>query len=194
MMILALLVVAWTTNDSMRSSEVAVMHGSDAVVRYQARIEEHYLIITAIHKKSWHTYAMDNEFRALDALQGKQSLGIEKGIEIRVEDGLELDGSWLQTKPRDFSKPKLRWFSYGFDQTALFACRVKEVTADQVSLRLKGQACSDETCCNVDITLKLQAANDPIDKQTQAITLQVKSILKDLVPVETRDEATTEEP
>ena len=120
MMTLALLLVALTTHDSMQSNEVVVRHGSDAVVRYRARIEEDFLIITATHEKGWHTYAMDNELRALTALQGKPSLGIEQGIDIQVGEGLELSGPWLQTKPRDLSKPELSW------------CRVKRWGAHAV--------------------------------------------------------------
>ena len=192
MMTLALLAVMWTANDPTWSNEVAVLHGHEAVVRYQARMQDGYVFVKATHNKGWHTFAMDNELRALHALQGKPSLGIEQGIEIRVEGGLKLDGPWLQTKPKDFSKPEIRWFSYGFEQTALFACRVKEVTANDVTLRIRGQACSGETCCRVDIALTLQGVDRPVGTQTPQ-GLSMKTMFEGLVPVETRDEQASKE-
>jgi hypothetical protein len=198
-MIIALLIsfvpVAWSNNDAAWSQEVAVRQGIDPVVRFQARLERDYLIVKATHTTGWHTYAMDNELRAAAALKGKKSLGIEQGIDIRTESGLELEGRWLQTEPRDFSKPELRWFTYGFDQTALFVCRVKKVTSDQVVLRIRGQTCSGDTCCQIDVALQLQAANQAVDQPTQSQADQVTAMLKSLVPVMTADaEAATQEP
>ena len=133
-LLISLLPVASSNIDSAWSKEAIVRQGIDPVVRFQARFERGYLIVRATHANGWHTYAMDNALRANTALKGKKSLGIEQGIEIQVESGLELGDVWLQTEPRDFSKPELRWFTYGFDQTALFVCRVKRITADQVIL------------------------------------------------------------
>ena len=77
-----------------------VRQGVDPVVRFQARFEGDYLIVRATHTNGWHTYAMDNELRAATALKGKKSLGIEQGIDVKVESGLELDDRWLQTEPQ----------------------------------------------------------------------------------------------
>jgi hypothetical protein len=188
-MIIALLVVllpiAPTNDDPAWSEEVIVRQGIDPVVRLQARIAGDHLIVKATHKKGWHTYAMDNELRAAAALAGKRSLGIEQGIDIQVETGLELDDQWLQTAPKDFSQPKLRWFTYGFDETALFACRVNKVTANQIVLRIRGQACSGETCCQVNALLKLPATNHPVDEQPRTHDDQIQVMLKSLVPKRT---------
>ncbi len=181
----SLLFVALSNDESAWSKEVIVRQGQDPVVRFQARLEHDYLIVKATHIGGWHTYAMDNELRAATALKGKKSLGIEQALEVRVESGLELDGLWLQTEPSDFSKPELRWYTYGFDQTALFACRVKKVTSDQAILRVRGQACSGDTCCQVDVVLKIQATNHRDDTPTQLQTDQFKAMLKRLVPVMT---------
>lgn len=194
MMILACLMIAVATADPTWSDEAAVRHGNDAVVRYQARIEDNYLIVKATHQKGWHTYAMDNEARALAALKGKMSLGIEKGIEITAENGLELEDSWLQSKPIDLSKPELRWFTYGFDQTAFFACPVKKLTSEDVTLRIKGQACSGETCCNVNVLLKLSALKSSIDTSAQANALPPNRLVKDLVPIQKQDDPANENP
>lgn len=150
-----------------------------------------YLIVRARHEAGWNTYAMDNELRAAAALTGKKSLGIEQGIDIKVERGLELDDRWRQTEPQDFSQPVIRWFTYGFDETALFACRVKEVTSDQVILRIRGQACNDEECCQLNVALKLQAMNQPVDEPARSGADQFQSMLKGLVPVEKQNKEAT---
>lgn len=190
-LLVALLPVALADDDPGWSKEVVVRQGVDPVVRIQARIVSGYLIVRARHERGWHTYAMDNELRAAAALAGKKSLGIEQGIDIRVERGLELDNRWLQTEPGDLSQPEIRWFTYGFDETALFACRVKEVTSDQVVLRLRGQACSGETCCQVDVALKLTTIRPPADEPPRSSADQVQEMLKGLVPVEKQNDAAT---
>lgn len=187
----ALLPVALADDDPGWSKEAVVRQGIDPVVRIQARIVPGYLIVRARHERGWHTYAMDNELRAAAALAGKKSLGIEQGIDIRVEGGLELDNRWLQTEPGDLSQPEIRWFTYGFDETALFACRVKEVTSDQVVVRIRGQACSGETCCQVNVALKLPTIRQPADESPRSGADQVQEMLKGLVPVEKQHDAAT---
>ncbi len=180
-LLLAILSVAWGNDEPAWSKEVAVLRDGEAIVRFQARIVDNYLLVKATHQAGWHTYAMDNEMRAAKALQGKKSLGIEQGLEIKVESGLELDANWLQTKPKDLSKPELRWFTYGFDNTALFARHAKAVTAEQAVLHIKGQACSGETCCLIDVTLKLQTANQASASHASTQEDRAQSMLKDLV-------------
>ena len=63
----------------------------------------------------WHTYAMDNKQRAKEALAGKMSLGVEENTQVTVSQGLQVTGPWYQSEPKDFSQPKLRWFTWGFD-------------------------------------------------------------------------------
>ena len=58
---------------------------------------------------------MDNRIRAEEKLAGKKSLGIDHPTEIKVSGGLEVEGPWHQTNPKDFSRPELRWFSWGFE-------------------------------------------------------------------------------
>ena len=190
-LLVALLPVAGTSDDPGWSKEVVVRQGVAPVVRFQARVAGDYLIVKAKHKMGWHTYAMDNELRATKALKGKRSLGIEQGIDIQVERGLEPDDRWLQTKPQDFSQPELRWFTYGFDETALFACRVNKVTSDQVILRIRGQACSGETCCQVNVAIELQAASQPVDETAQSGADPLQVMLQGLVPVEKQNQKET---
>ena len=67
---------------------------------------------------------MDNKLRAQEKLAGKRSLGIDSPTEIVFAEGLELNGPWYQSVPRDFSKPELRWYSWGFEGQALFVAKV----------------------------------------------------------------------
>lgn len=187
------LVVAAAADESGWSKAVIVRQGPEQIVRFQARIHGGYLLVRSIHEDGWHTYAMDNELRAAEALRGKMSLGIEQGIEITVTSGLELDGRWLQTEPHDLSRPELRWYTYGFEKTSLFACRVKSLTADPVVLRISGQACSGDTCCQVDVELQLAGIKQTTDASTQGDDEQLKAWLAGLVPVKTK-RADTEDP
>lgn len=184
-LLFALLPIVWTNDGSDWSKEVVARQGVEPVVRFQSRLDGDYLIVRATHEKGWHTYAMDNELLAAEALKGKASLGIEQGIAFKVERGLELDERWLQSKPIDFSKPELRWFTYGFERTSYFACRVTKVTSDQVMLRVRGQACSGETCCQVDVRIEFQAGNS-VDEKPRSDKDPFKEILKNLVPVKSQ--------
>jgi hypothetical protein len=87
---------------------------------------------------------------------------MDKGTEIAVSGGLEAEGPWLQTAPKDFSRPELRWFSWGFDQQAVFAAKVRR-TGAAASLRVRGQACTETICKNIDVTIAL-----PVGAETGA--------------------------
>ena len=82
---------------------------------------EMFLVIQATHEAGWHTFAMDNKLRAQEKLAGKRSLGIDGPTEIAVTQGLELAGPWHQSVPKEFSKPELRWYSWGFEGQ-VFVC------------------------------------------------------------------------
>ena len=48
--------------------------------------------------------------------------------------GLETAGPWYQSPPKDFSKPELRWFSWGFERQALFAATVHRSASGTVRI------------------------------------------------------------
>jgi hypothetical protein len=185
-MILALVIVlvsaASTSDEPAWSKAAEVRDGSQSVVRFQARIDCDYLVVRAIHEKEWHTYAMDNQARGTKALQGRKSLGIEQGVEIKVKSGLILDDHWLQSRPRDLSKPELRWYTYGFDRTAVFACRIKTVTAEPIVVQIRGQACSGESCRTIDAVLEIEE-RPVVEEQSPKQAERLRIMLKDLVPV-----------
>ena len=98
---------------------------------------------------------MDNKVRAEEKLAGKQSLGIDAPTEISVTEGLELAGGWRQSPPADFSKPELRWFTWGFEESALFVAKVRRTGDGPARISVRGQACSEESCQNIDLNLSL---------------------------------------
>ena len=161
---LMLFAAAWT-------NPVEVHHDDQVAVSYQARVDGPYLVIRATLQPGWHTFAMDNKVRAEEKLAGKKSLGIDHPTEIAVKGGLATEGAWLQTPPKDFSKPELRWFSWGFERQALFAAKVKRTGAAPSKITLRGQACTETTCKNIDVELtvpagKIDAAPAELDLKT----------------------------
>ncbi len=181
-LLLALVQTFSPANEPAWSKEAVVRNGRQPVVRFQARIDNDYLIVRAIHQERWHTYAIDNEARAEKALQGKMSLGIELGIGIEFKSGLKADGEWLQTSPLDLSRPEMRWYTYGFSQTAVFARRVTVLESEPIVLRIRGQACDGETCCAVDAVLEVELPTADLG-QSPDDDARLRKMLNDLVPV-----------
>jgi hypothetical protein len=142
---------------------------------YRARLDGSFLVIHTKVESPWHTFSMDNRQRAEEKLAGKKSLGIDQPTEFTLSGGLEAAGPWYQTAPKDFSKPQLRWFSWGFEKEAVFAAKVRRSGAGPAKIAVKGQACTDVTCKNIDAAITLPLANSAGDPS--AINL------KELVPV-----------
>jgi len=140
------------------TNPVEVRHDVQKCVSYRARLTGDFLVIQATHEAGWHTYAMDNNLRAREKLAGKRSLGIDRPTEIVLAEGLELAGPWYQSVPKDLSKPELRWYSWGFEGQALFVAKVRRVGAGLASFEIRGQACSDAICKNIDLTFSLPLA------------------------------------
>ena len=137
-------------------SETAVLRRDlRPLVSYRAKLEGEFLVVQADHEEGWHTCAMDNKIRAEEKLAGKQSLGIDAPTEISVTEGLELAGGWRQSPPADFSKPELRWFTWGFEESALFVAKVRRTGDGPARISVRGQACSEASCQNIDLNLSL---------------------------------------
>ena len=137
------------------SNSVEVRHDVQKCVSYRARLTGDFLVLQATHEPGWHTYAMDNKLRAQEKLAGKRSLGIDSPTEIVFAEGLELNGPWYQSVPKDLSKPELRWYSWGFEGQALFAAKVRRIGAGPASVAVRGQACSETTCKNIDLGISV---------------------------------------
>ncbi len=137
------------------TAPVTVGLGDEEAVSYRAKLDGGNLVVEATPVKGWHVYAMDNELRAKEALKGKPSLGIDAPTQIEVSGALALDGAWRQSEPHDYSKPAMRWYTWGYDAPALFAAKVKKSGAGAGEIAIRGQACDDKRCKNIDITLSV---------------------------------------
>ena len=157
------------------SLAVEVRHDDELCVSYEARLDGSYLEVQATLGSGWHTFAMDNKVRAEEKLAGKPALSIDRATEITARAGLETEGPWYQTPPKDFSRPELRWFSWGFDRQALFVTKVRRSGSIAATLTLKGQACTEKICKNVDVSIAVPAA--------KANAAAASTDLKDLVQV-----------
>ena len=90
-------------------------------------------------------------------LTGKPALSIDSATEITPVAGVSVAGPWMQSPPKDFSRPELRWFSWGFEHQAIFAAKAA-TTGAPARVRLQGQACTETICKNVDVTIAVPGA------------------------------------
>lgn len=138
------------------SRPVVVTHDDQPAITYRARYSGGYLVVDAAIAPGWHTFSLDNKSRQDEKLAGKPSLGVERPTEISAP-GLKPAGKWLQTEPADFSKPELRWYSWGYKENAVFAVKTARPPA---SVNIRGQACTDSVCKNINIDVPVPAGAD----------------------------------
>ena len=141
------------------SEPAVVRRDVQPLVSCRAKLDGEFLVVRADHEEGWHTCAMDNKVRAEEKLAGKRSLGIDAPTEIDVAQGLEVAGGWRQSSPKDFSKPELRWFTWGFEESALFVAKVRRTGDGPAQISVRGQACSETSCQNIDVALPLSLAS-----------------------------------
>jgi hypothetical protein len=138
-----------------------VRHEDALVLSYTARVDGPYLVVRANIGKGWHTFALDNVPRVKEKLAGKPALSLDRSTEIGIE-GLQVEGAWHQTQPKDFSRPELRMYSFGYDHDAIFAVKVaRPAGAGSAKLRIRGQACTESICKNVDVPLTVVVPASP---------------------------------
>ena len=129
-----------------------VRHEDAVVVSYTARVDGPYLVVRAVVTPGWHTFALDNVHRVQEKLAGKPALSMDKSTEIGVT-GIAVEGPWRQSEPKDFSRPELRMYSFGYDREGMFAAKIRTGGSSSAKLRIRGQACTDAICKNVDVSL-----------------------------------------
>jgi hypothetical protein len=159
------------------SDPAEVRYEDTLCVSYQARLDGPYLVVRAELGPGWHTFAMDNKRRADEKLAGKPPLSLDRPTEINSSGGLDVVGPWSQSPPKDFSRPELRWFSWGFEKQALFAARVRRSGGGPARIVVQGQTCQETICRNVNVTLSLPLAGVSLDGAASEIDV------KNLVPV-----------
>jgi len=141
------------------SPAIDVIHDETICLKYQARIDGDSLLVRAQIAPGWHTFAMDNKVRATEKLAGKRSLGQDKPTSIAVTGPLAVTGPWYQSPVKDFSKPDQNWFSWGFDGEVVFAAKLAPGgDPAPLTLVMRGQTCSENTCKNIEATLTLPGA------------------------------------
>jgi DsbC/DsbD-like thiol-disulfide interchange protein len=157
------------------SEPVHVLHEMKPCVTYRAKVDGSMLVIEAAIQPGWHTFAIDNEKRAAEKLAGKPSLGIDQPTQITVSGGLAVAGPWYQFEPLDFSKPELRWFSFGYEKQAVFAVKVKRAGGGPAVVGIRGQAClGDSVCKNIDLSLKVEGAGSRVSSVDLKKLVQVR--------------------
>ena len=153
---------------------VEVHYDVTKCLSYRARWNGQLVAVEVTPEANWHTFAMDNRQRAEEKLAGRKSLGIDHPTEIKLTGGLEVVGPWYQTPPKDFSKPELRWFSWGFEQRALLAAKVRRTGTGPAQIAIRGQACSESICKNIDVTIPLPLAAS----KTDANDIDLKALMQ----------------
>jgi hypothetical protein len=111
----------------------------------------------------WHTFSMDNQIRAEEALAGKKAIGMDRPTSFVLSGGLEGAGGWMQSPLRNFSKPELRIFSWGFEKEARFTGKaVKAAGAGPAArMAIKAQACTESICKNIDTVVEIPLGGAP---------------------------------
>lgn len=158
----------WTQPVEVRSQETLC-------ISYQARVDGLFLVIRAKIEPGWHTFAMDNKQRAEEKLAGKRALSVDRATEIDLSGSLETVTPWYQSPPKDFSRPQLRWFSWGFDHEATFVTKIRQAANGPAQIAIRGQACTETVCKNIDATISLAVT------KTESEHPEVD--LKSLIPV-----------
>jgi len=142
------------------SQPAEVRHEDAVVISYTARVDGPYLVVRANLGKGWHTFALDNVQRVEEKLAGKKALSMDRSTEIGVT-GVQVEGPWYQSPPKDFSRPELRMFSFGYDRDVIFAAKVRPPGPGSVKLRIRGQACTETVCKNIDVPLTVAIPPKP---------------------------------
>jgi hypothetical protein len=157
------------------TAPVEVVHDDAIAVSYRARLDGSYLVVRATLGTGWHTFAMDNKRRADEKLAGKPAISVDRATEI-TPSGLQIAGPWYQTPPKDFSHPELRWFSWGFDKDALFVAKVRTASGANARLRLRGQACTDAICKNIDVAITLPLSGHKPEAASQVDVRELTAV------------------
>jgi len=142
------------------SQPAEVRHEDALVISYTARVDGPYLVVRANVAQGWHTFALDNVQRVQEKLAGKPALSMDRSTEIAVT-GVQIEGPWRQSSPKNFSRPDLRMFSFGYDREGIFAAKVRPGGVSSAKIRIRGQACTETVCKNIDAALTVTVPARP---------------------------------
>lgn len=160
------------------SEPAIILHDDEPAVIYRAKWTGEHIIVQAKLSQGFHTFTMDNKERVAEKLAGRPALATDLPTSVRISGGLEPVAPWHQSPPKDFSKPELRLYAFGFENEAVFATKVKRASGTSAQVSVRGQACTDKVCKNIDIDLEIPlSASNPDAREMQG-----------LVPVERRSQ------
>jgi hypothetical protein len=144
------------------SKPVEVIAADEVCAVYDAHLAANVLTVRLRLAKGWHSFAMDNTVRANEKLAGRKAIAYDRPTSVAVTGGWTVAGEWKQSPVKDFSKPELRLFSYGFEGEALLQAPVKPAAeAGPARLQIKAQACTDAICRNIDIAVEVPETKGP---------------------------------
>ena len=147
-----LVLFAYAASAANWSQPVEVRHEDELAISYTARVDGPYLVVRANIGRGWHTFALDNVKRVEEKLNGQPALSMDRSTEIDAT-GVRVESPWRQSPPKEFSRPELRMFSFGYDREAIFAARIRLDGTGSAQLRIRGQACTESVCKNIDVPL-----------------------------------------
>lgn len=132
-----------------------ILHDDEPAVIYRARWTGSHVVVEVKLAQGFHTFAMDNKRRVEEKLAGQAALATDLPTSIRLSGALVAEGPWMQPEPKDFSKPELRLYAYGFEEGAVFAVKAKRVAGAEAKVHVRAQACTDKVCKNVNLELEV---------------------------------------
>ena len=136
------------------SKSKAAYNGQEIAIWYRGAVFGKTLVIEANHGKGWHSYSMDNTIRA-QAKNGPDAMS-ELPTRLRLEDSVKTAGDWRQTKPKDMSKPKMNWNTWGFEGKTYFIRELSELPKNDFSITINAQVCNEGSCAMAnDLVLKI---------------------------------------
>lgn len=161
MRVLLCLMMAGLCSGQQWSKPVEVIAADEICATYDAHLAANVLTVRLRLAKGWHSFAMDNTIRANEKLAGKKALSFDRPTSVAASGGWEIAGPWKQSAVKDFSKPELRVFSWGFEEEALFQVPMKASSGGAAHLEIKAQACTETICRNIDVKLDVAASAGP---------------------------------
>ncbi|MCG8600862.1 MAG: thioredoxin family protein [Verrucomicrobiales bacterium] len=162
------------------SASQYVTKGKEKILRYRAAVTDGHLLIEARHEPGWHSYALDNGIRS-ERVSGRTDGSHELPTSIKLSESVQTIGPWIQTEPNDYSKPDIRWYTYGFEGTSYFAVPLEPgelKTTGNMEISITSQVC-DSTSCAGTFELKLSVPVPPNESKT----LFTRRIIEQLSPV-----------
>jgi hypothetical protein len=155
-----------------------VLYRGDIVATYRARIVGEWLVVEATHQPQWHTYAMDNVERVKKAT-GERAPTTEQPTTIIVGGGYEAVGAWKKSEPKDLTQKDINWYTWGFEEHARFAVKVKKTGDAPATITVNGQLCNASLCSMVrDLKIEVPASGDGAEEAAALLEGLVDVVLE----------------